>query len=351
MAAVPLPASDRRERERHESALRMSGDRRPRSGGETREPPATDDETETGARPAAARESADVISAWLRQIGRFDKLTPQEEAALAKRAEDGDIEARNRLTLANMRLVVSIAAKYRGYNVPFADLIQEGNIGLMRAVEKFDYRLGFRFSTYASWWIRQAIIRALNRSARMIRFPNYIVTQLSRLDDALFRVAQDKGREPTVEELADAMGLAPEKTRHLLGLPTEPISIALDTSRDDDASLHLYEQIVDASDQAENGTPRVALRAYIENLLSGLTPREEQVLRLRFGFDDGRERTLREIGEVLHLTRERIRQIEGEALQKLHDLTRPQAADAEKDRAESHALVLTSSAPVGYIQQ
>lgn len=265
--------------------------------------------------PGTAR---DVISAWLRQIGRHDKLTSEEEVALAMRVEEGDEKAKARLVVSNLRLVVSIATKYRGYNVPFADLIQEGNIGLIRAVEKFDYRRGFRFSTYASWWIRQAIIRSLNRSARMIRFPNYIITQLSKLDDTTTRLTQALGREPSVNELAEEMRLTPKKTTHLTMLPTEPISLDLDTSRNDDASLHLREQIVDPSDQVENGIPRVALRTVIEDWLHCLSPREEQVLRLRFGFDDGEEHTLREIGLKLKLTRERIRQIESEALKKLN---------------------------------
>lgn len=266
---------------------------------------------------ALSQDSPDLITAWLRQIGKYPKLTPEQEHQLAKRAFHGDAEAQQKLALANLRLVVSIASKYRGYNVSFADLIQEGNIGLMRAVEKFDYRKGFRFSTYASWWIRQAVIRALNRSARTIRFPNYIITHQSKLEEALVRLNKELQREPTPEELAKELGLSPQKVVELLNLPSEPLSLDLDTSRHDDNSLFLTEQIHDESLEAENGTLRVALRVDLEAYLKTLTPREEQVLRLRFGLDDGRERTLREIGVQIGLTRERIRQIENEALKKL----------------------------------
>ena len=276
------------------------------------------------------KSTADTVASWFREIGRFRNLSRDEEIDLAKRIQTGDEDAKRRLTLANLRLVVSIAAKYRGYNVPFADLIQDGNIGLMRAVEKFDHTRGFRFSTYASWWIRQAIIRCLNRSARMIRFPNYIITRLSKLDDATTRLTHELTREPTAEELSHELGIPADSTEQLMSLPGEPISLDLDTSRQDDESLHLREQIVDEGDRVENGRPRVALRMDLEHVLESLTAREARVLRLRFGFDDGRERTLREVGERLNLTRERIRQIEGEALGKLRSLD----ADHEHPLAE-----------------
>ncbi|GIX07526.1 MAG: RNA polymerase sigma factor SigA [Candidatus Poribacteria bacterium] len=277
----------------------------------------------------------DAVSSWFRRIGRYRNLTPEEEVELARRVEAGDAEAKRLLVLANLRLVVSIAAKYRGYNVPFSDLIQEGNIGLMRAVEKFDYRKGFRFSTYASWWIRQAIIRALNRSARTIRFPNYIITRLSRLDETINRLSQELGREPTPAELAESLQLPEEKIEELLTLPSEPISLDLDTSRNDDGSLHLREQIVDPEDLVENGIPRAALRADLEVFLRHLSPRERRVLKLRFGLEDGRERTLREVGDALNLTRERIRQIEAEAIEKLRAALAAQSQEAPQDEAQA----------------
>ena len=271
-------------------------------------------------KPLRTAATEDTVTHWFQQIGQYRNLTRGEEIELAERVQAGDEDAKAHLTRANLRLVVSIAAKYRGYNVPFADLIQDGNIGLMRAVEKFDPSRGFRFSTYASWWIRQSIIRSLNRSARMIRFPNYIITRLSKMDDAVARLTQELGREPTAEELAVELDVSVDKAEQLLSLPGEPISLDLDTSRQDDESLHLREQILDETDQVDNGRSRVALRMDLEQILGTLAPREAQVLRLRFGFDDGRERTLREVGERSDLTRERIRQIEGEAIVKLQSL-------------------------------
>jgi len=261
--------------------------------------------------------STDTITAWFQRIGAHRNLTREEEVALAAAIKEGDEDARRHLIESNLRLVVSIATRYRGYNVPFADLIQEGNIGLMRAVEKFDHTRGFRFSTYASWWIRQAIIRTLNRTARMIRFPNYVITRLSKLDDATARLTQEFGREPTAEELAGELELPVEKARDLGRLPSEPISLDLDTSRNDDNSLHLREQLVDTRTEVENGTPRVVVSMGLDNMLGVLSEREAHVVRLRFGLRDGRERTLKEVGEELSLTRERIRQIEAEALKKL----------------------------------
>ncbi|GIX06786.1 MAG: hypothetical protein KatS3mg115_1189 [Candidatus Poribacteria bacterium] len=264
----------------------------------------------------------DALRMWMRDITKTRLLTHEEEIELAKRIEQGDEEAREILIRSNLRLVVSVALKYRGHNVPVADLIQEGNIGLMRAVEKFDYRRGFKFSTYAIWWIRQAVMRALDNYARVIRLPSYVIAKVSKLDEVVARLRATLDREPTLEEIAAELDLSVDRVREILAVASEPLSLEMPVGEDRDASL-LRDFVHDDSTAAGDAMLHdIIVEQEIEELLSKLPEREQQVLRLRYGLDDGRERTLREIGAMFQVTRERIRQIEAEALRHLRYWTR-----------------------------
>jgi RNA polymerase primary sigma factor len=260
--------------------------------------------------------SSDPVRMYLRQIGRVSLLTGAEEVALAKRIERHDMEAKHRLVEANLRLVVSIAKRYLGRGMPFLDLIQEGNLGLMRAVEKFDYRRGFKFSTYATWWIRQAISRAVADQSRTIRVPVHMVEQINRLLRVQRRLLQDMGREPTVEELATEMGTTPQKVRVILKISQEPVS--LDTPVGDEGNSQLGDFIPD--EQAVEPIEAVSEAMRQEELgevLSCLPLRERTVIELRFGLVGEHPHTLEEVGQKFGLTRERIRQIEVKTLVKL----------------------------------
>ncbi|GGJ09225.1 RNA polymerase sigma factor SigA [Alicyclobacillus cellulosilyticus] len=264
---------------------------------------------------------SDPVRMYLKEIGRVPLLTAEEEIELAKRIEQGDEEAKRRLAEANLRLVVSIAKRYVGRGMLFLDLIQEGNLGLIKAVEKFDYRKGYKFSTYATWWIRQAITRAIADQARTIRIPVHMVETINKLIRVSRQLLQELGREPTAEEIAAEMDMTPEKVREIQKIAQEPVSLETPIGEEDDS--HLGDFIPD--DEAPAPADAAAyelLKEQLEDVLDTLTEREENVLRLRFGLDDGRTRTLEEVGKVFGVTRERIRQIEAKALRKLRHPSR-----------------------------
>jgi len=298
--------------------------------------PAEDDETDSddessssdepaakvGVSDAAAIAAAegvtvnDPVRMYLKEIGKIPLLTSEEEVELAKMIEENSEEARRRLAEANLRLVVSIAKKYVGRGMLFLDLIQEGNLGLIKAVEKFDYRKGYKFSTYATWWIRQAITRAIADQARTIRIPVHMVETINKLIRISRQLVQELGREPLPEEIAQEMNISEERVREILKIAQEPVSLETPIGEEDDS--HLGDFIEDQEAQAPaDAAAFELLKEQLEDVLDTLSAREEKVLRLRFGLDDGRSRTLEEVGQFFGVTRERIRQIEAKALRKL----------------------------------
>ncbi|MGG6313846.1 RNA polymerase sigma factor RpoD [Paenibacillus macerans] len=263
----------------------------------------------------------DPVRMYLKEIGRVPLLSAEEEIQLAQRIENGDEEAKRRLAEANLRLVVSIARRYVGRGMVFLDLIQEGNMGLIKAVEKFDYSKGFKFSTYATWWIRQAITRAIADQARTIRIPVHMVETINKLIRISRQLLQEIGREPTPEEIAKEMELTPDKVREIMKIAQEPVSLETPIGEENDSNLGDFIEDHDAPAPAEAAAYEL-LKEQLEEVLDTLTEREENVLRLRFGMDDGRTRTLEEVGKEFGVTRERIRQIEAKALRKLRHPSR-----------------------------
>ncbi|BAL83589.1 putative RNA polymerase sigma factor RpoD [Selenomonas ruminantium subsp. lactilytica TAM6421] len=263
----------------------------------------------------------DPVRMYLKEIGRVPLLTADEEVALAKRMQEGDEIAQKRLAEANLRLVVSIAKRYVGRGMLFLDLIQEGNLGLIKAVEKFDYTKGYKFSTYATWWIRQAITRAIADQARTIRIPVHMVETINKLIRVSRQLLQQLGREPSPEEIAKEMDISVERVREIMKIAQEPVSLETPIGEEEDSHLGDFIEDQDAPAPADAAS-FMLLKEQLEEVLDTLTPREEKVLRLRFGLDDGRARTLEEVGQSFGVTRERIRQIEAKALRKLRHPSR-----------------------------
>ena len=263
----------------------------------------------------------DPVKVYLKEIGRVPLLTPEEEIELAERMAKGDPYARKRLSEANLRLVVSIAKRYVGRGMQFLDLIQEGNLGLIKAVEKFDHTKGFKFSTYATWWIRQAITRAIADQARTIRIPVHMVETINKVKKVSSQLLHKNGHDPTAEEIAEELDMPIDKVREIMRVAQEPVSLETPIGEEEDSHLGDFIPDEDASEPAEAASFTL-LKEQLVEVLSTLTPREEKVLRLRFGLEDGRSRTLEEVGKEFNVTRERIRQIEAKALRKLRHPSR-----------------------------
>ncbi|MGX7347665.1 RNA polymerase sigma factor RpoD [Aerococcus vaginalis] len=275
------------------------------------------------ANPTAAKmiNTSDPVRMYLKEIGQVDLLTAEQEVALAKRIEEGDPEAKQELAEANLRLVVSIAKRYVGRGMSFLDLIQEGNMGLMKAVEKFDYTKGFKFSTYATWWIRQAITRSIADQARTIRIPVHMVETINKLVRVQRQLLQDLGREPIPEEIGAEMDLPTEKVRNIMKISQEPVSLETPIGEEDDSHLGDFIEDQEAT-RPDDYTNAELLKEQLDEVLETLTDREENVLRLRFGLHDGQTKTLEQVGKQFGVTRERIRQIEAKALRKLRHPSR-----------------------------
>ena len=263
----------------------------------------------------------DPVRMYLKEIGKIPLLSSEDEMEIAKKLEEGDEKAHNTMVEANLRLVVSIAKRYVGRGLQFLDLIQEGNLGLIKAVDKFDYRKGYKFSTYATWWIRQSISRAIADHARTIRIPVHMVETLNRVSRASHELTQDLGRDPTATEIADKLSMSPVKVEEIMRMAQEPVSLETPVGEEDDSHLGDFIQDEEASEPAD-AAAYAMMCEQLSGVLKTLTPREEKVLRLRYGLEDGKMHTLEEVGEEFDVTRERIRQIEAKALRKLRHPSR-----------------------------
>ncbi len=280
-----------------------------------------DDDIDNAAEISEGVSIDDPIRLYLKEIGSVPLLTSEEETELAIRILNGDEEAKQKLSEANLRLVVSIAKRYLGRGMQFLDLIQEGNLGLVKAVDKFDHTKGFKFSTYATWWIRQSITRAIADQARTIRIPVHMVETINKVKKASSQLLHETGREPSAEEIAERLNMAPSKVREIMQVAQEPVSLETPIGEEEDS--HLGDFIPDTDAPApQDAASSTLLKEQLTAVLGTLTPREAKVLRLRFGLDDGRARTLEEVGEEFKVTRERIRQIEAKALRKLRHPSR-----------------------------
>ena len=282
-----------------------------------------ENKNEDGSAPAAEQSMAidDPVKVYLKEIGRVPLLTSEEEVELAIRISDGDVTAKQRLSEANLRLVVSIAKRYLGRGMQFLDLIQEGNLGLIKAVEKFDYTKGFKFSTYATWWIRQAITRAIADQARTIRIPVHMVETINKVKKVQSQLLHQNGHEPSPDEIAEEIDMPVDKVREIMRVAQEPVSLETPIGEEEDSHLGDFIPDNDAPAPADAAS-HTMLREQLSDVLSTLTPREAKVLKLRFGLEDGRSRTLEEVGKEFNVTRERIRQIEAKALRKLRHPSR-----------------------------
>ena len=281
----------------------------------------TEDELANADAIADSFSTDDPVRMYLKEIGKIPLLSPEEEVELAIKMSEGDEAAKQRMAEANLRLVVSIAKRYVGRGMLFLDLIQEGNLGLIKAVEKFDYTKGYKFSTYATWWIRQAITRAIADQARTIRIPVHMVETINKVIRVSRQLLQELGHDPTPEEIAEEMGMPVEKVRDILKIAQEPVSLETPIGEEEDSHLGDFIPDEDASEPSEAASFTL-LKEQLTSVLSTLTPREEKVLRLRFGIEDGRTRKLEEVGKEFNVTRERIRQIEAKALRKLRHPSR-----------------------------
>ena len=280
-----------------------------------------DEEWKSYATSSDSQNIDDPVKVYLKEIGRVQLLTSEEEMELAKRMQNGDAYAKKRLSEANLRLVVSIAKRYVGRGMQFLDLIQEGNLGLIKAVEKFDYTKGFKFSTYATWWIRQAITRAIADQARTIRIPVHMVETINKVKKVSSQLLHQNGHEPSAEEIANVLDMSPEKVREIMRVAQEPVSLETPIGEEEDSLLGDFIPDDEAPAPAEAAS-HTLLREQLAEVLQTLTPREAKVLSLRFGLEDGRSRTLEEVGKDFNVTRERIRQIEAKALRKLRHPSR-----------------------------